>query len=64
MTTYYRLYVKFEGQNKFKALDLSKGTQVNNLIHPTMIPACNVQKVAKMMYEQNPNLEWKITKIK
>lgn len=64
MTTYYRLYVKFEGQNKFKALDLSKGTQVNNLIHATMIPACNVQKVAKMMYELNPNLDWKITKIK
>lgn len=64
MTTYYRLYAKFEGQNKFQALDLSKGTQVINLIHATMIPSYNVQKVAKMMYELNPNLEWKITKIK
>ena len=64
METYYRLYAKFDGQTKFRAIDLSTGAQVNNLIYATMIPSSNVQKLAKMMYDHNPNLNWKITKIK
>ena len=41
MQTYYRLYAKFEGQKRFKPLDLSTGEQVTNLIHATMIPEEN-----------------------
>ena len=63
MQTYYRLYAKFEGQNKFKALDLSKGSQVENLIYATMIPAENLGKIDQII-KDNTETEFKIVKIK
>jgi hypothetical protein len=63
MQTYYRLYAKFEGQNKFKALDLSKGLQVENLIYATMIPSENLGKIDQII-KDNTETEFKIVKIK
>lgn len=63
MQTYYRLYAKFEGQNKFKALDLNKGTQVENLIYATMIPGENLGKIQNII-EDNSEIKFKIVKIK
>ena len=63
MQTYYRLYAKFEGQNKFKALDLSKGSQVENLIYATMIPEGNLGKIDQII-KDNTETEFKIVKIK
>jgi hypothetical protein len=63
MHTYYRLYAKFEGQNKFKALDLSKGTQVINLIYATMIPEFNLG-ILKQIIKDNSETQFKIVKIK
>lgn len=64
---FYRLYAKFIGQPKFKALDLSNGTQVNNLIYATMIPQENLgmlKELVKLESVDNPNVEFKIMKIK
>jgi hypothetical protein len=63
MQTYYRLYAKFEGQNKFKALDLSNGSQVENLIYSTMIPGENLGKIDQII-KDNTETEFKIVKIK
>lgn len=63
METYYRLYAKFSFQNKFKALDLANGTQVENLIYATMIPSENLGKIKKII-EDNSEIKFKIVKIK
>jgi hypothetical protein len=63
MQTYYRLYAKFSFQNKFKALDLDKGTQVENLIYATMIPAENLGKIDQII-KDNSEIQFKIIKIK
>jgi hypothetical protein len=63
METYYRLYAKFSFQNRFKALDLDKGTQVENLIYATMIPSENLGKIKKII-EDNSEIKFKIVKIK
>lgn len=63
METYYRLYAKFEGQNKFKALDLSNGSQVKNLIYSTMIPAENLGKIEQII-KDNKETQFKIVQIK
>lgn len=62
---FYRLYAKLKGQPKFKALDLSNGTQVNNLIYATMIPQENLGKIQDLIeLNKNNNVEFKIKKIK
>lgn len=63
MQTYYRLYAKFSFQNKFKALDLDKGTQVENLIYATIIPSENLGKVQKII-DDNSEIQFKLVKIK
>jgi hypothetical protein len=63
METYYRLYAKFSFQNKFKALDLTNSTQVENLIYATMIPSENLGKIQKII-EDNKDVKFKIVKIK
>lgn len=60
---FYRLYAKFEGQNQFKALDLSSGTQVNNLIRATIFNQEEIQKVNEIIQE-NPEVKFKIVEIK
>jgi hypothetical protein len=64
MTTYYRLYAKFEGQKQFKPIDLSSGNQVTNLIHATMIPEEKIETLLDSLAENEPEIEFKITKIK
>lgn len=64
METYYRLYAKFEGQKKFKPIDLSNGNQVTNLIHATMIPENKIEALLDAISENEPEIEFKITKIK
>lgn len=63
MQTYYRLYAKFSFQNKFKALDLTNSTQVENLFYATMIPSENLGKIQKII-EDNKDVKFKIVKIK
>jgi hypothetical protein len=63
METYYRLYAKFSFQNKFKALDLTNSTQVENLFYATMIPSENLEKINNIIKE-NPDVKFKIVKIK
>ena len=60
---FYRLYAKFSFQNKFKALDLNAGTQVENLIYATMIPSENLGNI-KEIIKSNPEVKFKILKIK
>jgi hypothetical protein len=49
---YYRIYAKFDGQNRFKPLDLSTGAQVTNLIHATIIREFELER-AKMLITLN-----------
>jgi hypothetical protein len=63
MQTYYRLYAKFEGQKRFKPLDMATGTQVTNLIHATMIPEFNLG-ILKQIIKDNSETQFKIIKIK
>ena len=60
---YYRIYAKFQGQKKFKALDLSTGAQVKNLIYATMITKSEIPKVQKII-KDNKEVEFEIRKIK
>lgn len=62
METYYRVYAKFEGQKRFKPLDMATGTQVTNLIHATMIPETHLG-ILKMIIRDNPETEFRIEKI-
>ena len=62
MTTYYRVYAKFQGQKKFLPLDLSTGLQVINLIHATLIPAENLDKL-KEAISDNKDVQFKIIKV-
>lgn len=61
---YYRLYAKFEGQKQFKPVDLSTGNQVTNLIHATMIPEDKIENLKYTLSENEPEIEFKIVKIK
>ena len=63
METFYRLYAKFPEQNRYKPLDLATGTQVTNLIHATMIPEWKL-KWLEDMYTENPEISFKLEKIK
>jgi hypothetical protein len=63
MTKFYFLYAKFEGQDKFKALDLTEGIQVNNLIRATMIPSEKLGYIEDIIRD-NPNVEFKVKLIK
>jgi hypothetical protein len=63
METYYRLYAKFEGQTRFKPLDLTTNQQVTNLIHATMIPEWKL-KWLEDIYTSNPEISFKLEKIK
>lgn len=49
---YYRLYAKFDGQKQFKALDLSTGAQVGNLIYATLVPAENLGRLKDAIQKQ------------
>lgn len=64
MGAYYRLYAKFEGQKQFKPVDLSTGNQVTNLIHATMIPEDKIENLKDALAENEPEIEFKIVKIK
>lgn len=67
METYYRVYAKFEGQNKFKPLDLSTGQQVTNLIHATMVSQSRLYDLKSYLDEvkqDQPEIEFKLEKIK
>lgn len=63
MTNFYLLYAKFAGQDKFKAMDLTEGMQVNNLIRATMIPSEKLGYIQEIIRD-NPTIEFKIKLIK
>jgi hypothetical protein len=49
---HYRVYAKFNGQSQFKPLDLSRGTQVTNLIYATLVPAENLERLKEAINGQ------------
>lgn len=48
-STNFRLYAKFNDQKTFKALDIQKGTQVNNLIFATIFSVNELDKVKELI---------------
>lgn len=67
MGTFYRVYAKFEGQTRFKPLDLSTGQQVTNLIHATIIPSWQLEGLKtylKEVKQDQSEIEFRINKIK
>jgi len=51
MTTYYRIYAKFDNQNQFKAIDVNQGYQVNNLIYASLLTELELQKFIEFAKE-------------
>jgi hypothetical protein len=51
MNTYYRIYAKFDNQSQFKAIDVNKGYQVNNLIYATLLNEFELQKFIEFAKE-------------
>lgn len=62
-TPYYRLYAKFSGQAKFKAMDLFEGTQVNNLIYATTLRQGEAIKVLQELQNAYPKVQFRIKEI-
>jgi hypothetical protein len=46
---YYRLYAKFDGQSRFKPVDIQAGVQVTNLIYATIIRDFELEKVKDLV---------------
>jgi hypothetical protein len=46
---YYRVYVKFPDMKTFKALDISRGATVDNLISATVIESENLGKTESFL---------------
>lgn len=61
--TYYRLYAKFSGQSKFKAMDLFEGTQVDNLIYATILRQGEALKVLQELQLAYPKAQFRIKEI-
>jgi hypothetical protein len=51
MEIYYRIYSKFDGQNSFKAIDVNKGYQVNNLIYASLLTESELKKFIEFAKE-------------
>lgn len=67
METYYRVYAKSNEMKRFRAVDLSTGNVVANLIHATLVPAWQLEGLKSYIEEvkqDQPELEFKIQKIK
>ena len=47
LTTYFRLYAKFNGEKNFKPIDCSTGKPVINLIYATLVPKENLGKLTE-----------------
>ena len=63
----YRVYAKFEGQQRFKPMDLSTGQQVTNLIYATIVSESRLWDLKEYLEDvkkDQPELEFKIEKIK
>ena len=60
---YYRLYAKFSGQSKFKAMDLFEGTQVDNLIYATILRQGEAIKVLQELQLAYPKAQFRIKEI-
>lgn len=62
----YRVYAKSKDMKRFKAVDLSTGNVVANLIHATIIPAWQLESLKEYLKEvqqEQPELEFRIDKI-
>jgi hypothetical protein len=51
MTTYYRIYAKFDNQKQFKAIDVNQGWQVNNLIYASLLNEAELQRFIEFAKE-------------
>lgn len=63
----YLIYGKEQGQKQFKAMDLSSGAQVNNLIYATVFwedqtPLEDLQKYVDMLNRDNDTWTFEIRK--
>jgi hypothetical protein len=62
----YRVYAKFPNMGTFKALDLSNGAPVNNLIYATIIEKENLGKTEdylKLVKGDQPEVQLQIRNI-
>ncbi len=62
----YRVYAKFEGQQRFKPMDLSTGQQVTNLIYATIVSENRLWDLKEYLEEvkkDQPEIEFRIDKI-
>lgn len=62
----YRVYAKFEGQQRFKPMDLSTGQQVTNLIYATIVSESRLWDLKEYLEEvkkDQPEIEFRIDKI-
>lgn len=60
MEKLFRIYAKFEGQKQFKALDLSTGYQVNNLIRATILKKSELNELKdKLKENENVTFEFR-----
>lgn len=67
MEKFYRVYAKSKDMKRFRAVDLSTGNVVSNLIRATIIPAWQLESLKIYIEEvkqDQPELEFKIEKIK
>lgn len=62
----YRVYAKFPDMGKFKALDLSKGTPVDNLIYATIIDGEQIDRTKEflmLVHKDQPEVKLQIRNI-
>ena len=64
MNKYYRIYGKPNNAKRFKALDLSNGVFVNNLIYASFWSDKNdIKKVLEDLIKMNPDVQFEIRKV-
>ena len=59
---YYMLYVKWEGQKRFRPVDWNGGRQVFNRIHATMFKEEEAPRLKKILHREwrRYNVEWEL----
>ena len=64
MNKYYRIYGKPNDAKRFKALDVSNGVFVNNLIYASFwSDETDVKKVLEELKDLNPSVKFEIRKV-
>ena len=61
--TYYRIYARALGQNKFKPMDLAEGTQVTNLIHATLVSESQLPRVMSLLEDYEGEMQFQARRV-